>query len=76
VSYQWRNDIGGSVYNLGFLAQDIEKIIPEAVVAPKNDTETYGMKYTELIPVLVKAIQEQQKLIEELNRRINDLKKN
>jgi hypothetical protein len=69
----------------------MEQIIPDAVVhsytsdeeiqnARKEkgielDRETYGVKYTELIPVLVKAIQEQQDLIEKMQKEINELKK-
>ena len=47
----------------------MKKIIPEAIVVPTNG-DALGMKYNELIPVLVKAIQEQQKEIEELKKLI------
>ncbi len=67
VKYQWKNESGNSPYNIGFLAQDIHKIIPEAVVIPTNG-DAMGMKYNELIPVLVKAIQEQQAMIEALKK--------
>jgi hypothetical protein len=45
---------------IGFIAQDVEKILPSIVVTEPNADKTKGMKYSELIPVLVKAIQEQQ----------------
>lgn len=45
---------------IGFIAQDMEKILPSVVVTEANAEKTKGMKYSELIPVLVKAIQEQQ----------------
>jgi len=45
---------------MGFVAQDVEKILPSVVVTEANTEKTKGMKYSELIPVLVKAIQEQQ----------------
>jgi hypothetical protein len=45
---------------MGFVAQDVEKILPSVVVTEGNSEKTKGMKYSELIPVLVKAIQEQQ----------------
>ena len=49
---------------LGFIAQEVEKIIPELV---KTDSE--GMKsvdYISVIPVLVEALKNQQKQIDEL----------
>jgi hypothetical protein len=45
---------------MGFIAQDVEKLLPSVVVTEDNAEKTKGMKYSELIPVLVKAIQEQQ----------------
>ena len=44
----------------------METIVPEAVDVPKTAADYYGMKYNELIPVLTKAIQEQQAQIEAL----------
>ncbi|MEZ4722256.1 MAG: tail fiber domain-containing protein [Flavobacteriales bacterium] len=64
---------------LGFIAQDVEAIIPEMVM--KDSSGVYSLQYSELIPVLTKAIQEQQALIEELSssnqtqqRELNELK--
>lgn len=64
---------------VGLIAQDVEKVLPEIVkdvTAPqfsKNKQEknvekrTFkAINYTELIPVLINAIQEQQKQIEDL----------
>ncbi|HMP91587.1 MAG TPA: hypothetical protein PKD90_01860 [Phnomibacter sp.] len=45
------------------------KLIPEVVVVPE-DGSAMGMKYSELIPVLIKAIQEQQKEIEKLKKHL------
>lgn len=89
VSWQWKDERIPYGTSLGFLAQDMEKIVPEIVVKPtaadfeecarrkkENGAEgqpTMGMKYAELIPVLTKAIQEQQAMIEELNAKIKKL---
>ena len=56
----------------GFLAQDLLTLFPE-VVAYDSATDVYGVKYTEMIPVIVAAIKEQQKIIEDQNRVIQDL---
>ena len=50
---------------LGFLAQDLEKILPEAVLYDK-DQDRYYIEYNTLIPVIVEAMKEQQAQIEEL----------
>jgi hypothetical protein len=50
---------------LGFLAQDLEKILPEAVLY-KEDEDRYYIEYNALIPVIVEAIKEQQIKIDEL----------
>jgi hypothetical protein len=53
---------------IGFIAQDWQSSYPEVVA---TDTDgTLGMNYTETIPVLLKAIQEQQAIIEALTARI------
>jgi hypothetical protein len=43
---------------LGFTAQDMQKIVPEVVDVPKDSSAMMGIRYTELVPVLAKAIQE------------------
>lgn len=73
VQYNWKSNPTNDL-QIGFLAQDIQKIVPEAVVVPQNG-DPLGMKYNELIPVLVKAIQEQQKRIEELEKIVKILQK-
>jgi hypothetical protein len=64
VDYQLKsNDLS----QIGFVAQDLMPIVPEAVMGIEGDLEkgeTLGVNYTMLIPVLTKAIQEQQALIE------------
>ena len=65
VTYNWKSQPTTN-HMVGFLAQELEQVVPEAVVAPKAAGEYYGVKYEELIPVLTKAIQEQQAQIESL----------
>jgi hypothetical protein len=63
--YTWKKDAGADKpRKLGFIAQEIEKVIPELV---KTDSE--GMKsvdYIGVVPVLVEALKNQQKQIDEL----------
>lgn len=55
---------------LGFLAQDVEKVIPEAVNID-DSTGVYTISYSRIIPVLVEAIKEQQGQIEALKEVLN-----
>ena len=59
----------------GFIAQDTETIDDDNVLVqkPTNEEDNYTMNYKALIPVLVKAMKEQQKKIDELERKINIL---
>jgi len=50
------------------IAQDVKKVLPEAVAI--SPTGTLGLAYTDVIPLLVAAIQEQQALILALTTRI------
>jgi hypothetical protein len=59
------------IVNLGFIAQDVLPIIPEAVQSDMDgEKEYYAMNYQNLVPVLVKAIQELSKQNEELSNRL------
>ena len=69
VTYNWKKEPNTNKM-VGFIAQDMEQLVPEAVEAPNATGEYYGMKYTELIPVLTKAIQEQQLQIEQLKKEL------
>lgn len=63
----------------GFLAQEVEQAAHAAgfdfsgVDKPKNDHDLYGLRYAEFVVPLVKAVQEQQEMIEELKNEINKL---
>ena len=56
---------------IGFIAQEVESVVPE-VVDGEDGEKTLG--YGVLTAVLVKAIQEQQTIIEAQTTSINDLK--
>jgi len=73
VKYSWKTDETNKE-NLGLIAQDVEKVFPQVVDESKSfsetdDTKYLSLRYTELIPVLVKAIQELKLEIEELKNK-------
>jgi hypothetical protein len=69
VSFAWNDEPDSE--RLGLIAQEVGEIIPE-IVRGEESEGMLEMNYTELIPVLIRAIQEQQAQIEELQRRIGD----
>lgn len=63
--YQIRGQEGDE-YSLGLIAQEVQNIVPEVVsqMSDKGDDKNYlGIAYSELIPVLIGAIQDQQDII-------------
>ena len=61
---------------LGFIAQDVQPILPQAYVEQKSGDSTFiGLQDRPFIAALVKAIQEQQALITSLTARIEALER-
>jgi hypothetical protein len=72
VSYRLISNADNEKKSYGFIAQEVEKVIPD-VIGTRHD----GMKimnYNDLISVLTKAIQEQQAIIKTQTNEIEQLK--
>ena len=67
VTFLWKapKDDGMKGSQIGFIAQDVEPVLPEVVITEHNAEKTLGLRYDSLIPVLAKAIQEQQAAFQE-----------
>jgi hypothetical protein len=72
VYFNWVN-YPDSHRQIGFMAQDLEKVLPEVVVKDKDGR--YGMAYGNLSAVLVNAIKEQQTVINDLKIHNTDMQK-
>jgi len=59
---------------IGLIAQDIQKILPQAV--KKDDNGRLNLDYNQMIPLLIEAIKDQQKQIETMKLEIRKLIKN
>jgi trimeric autotransporter adhesin len=63
----------------GFVAQDVEKAAQESnfdfsgITKPKTSTDLYSLSYESFVVPLVKAVQEQQAIIEKQQQKIDDL---
>lgn len=60
--------------SIGFIAQELNEVIPEAANPPSDDMkDLWTVSYTKIIPVLVKAMQEQQAIIDNQDSQIEVL---
>ena len=77
------NEIGSEIYDtsvrhVGVSAQQIQKVLPEAVVsAPINvvnngDSDYLTVKYEKLVPLLIEAIKELNEKVEKLEQKLSD----
>lgn len=57
--------------DVGVVAQEVEKVVPEAVVNKESGFK--GVKYEKLIPLLIECIKDQQTQIADLQERIKDM---
>ena len=81
------NYIGDDLKQLGVIAQELEEVFPglvydtpDSTITNKKEvftgTSTKGVKYSIFVPMLVKAMQEQQVIIEDFKSRLKILEKN
>lgn len=79
VSYNKRLSFDTDEYNkkeIGFIAQEVQEILPDLVSEGPDENKTLSLDYNSMIPILTKAIQEQQVLIEALKAKVERLESN
>ncbi len=85
VTFMWRapdqRTVGKSLAlplgerQIGFIAQELQPVVPEAVVAPKTGSDgTYAVDASRLVPILVEAVKAQQAEIAALKTEVADLR--
>lgn len=52
--------------SFGMIAHELQEIVPEAVFGVKDGEVMQGVDYMKLLPISIKAIQEQQCIINQL----------
>ncbi len=65
VSFAWKKD---GKKDIGVVAQNVEKVLPELVGTGKDGMKT--VKYGNIVAVLIEAVKEQQKEIEDLKKKV------
>ena len=63
---------GNEGHDVGVIAQEVEKVLPEVVQTRKSGYK--AVKYEKMIPLLIQSIKEQQEQIEDLKKEVEELK--
>jgi hypothetical protein len=72
VTYDWKDDVEekgflpSMKHETGVIAQEVQKVIPDAVVPAPFDNEYLTVQHEKIIPVLIEAIKELKAEIDEL----------
>jgi len=78
VNFTWNNlkedDVRYNKQQMGFIAQEVEPIVPE-VVTYAEDTDEYAINYGQITALLTEAIKEQNTVINTLKEELEYLKK-
>ena len=66
-NYEWKSD---KTRMDGVIAHELAEILPYAVTGVKDGAEMQGVDYSKIVPILIKAIQEQQEQIDSLKNQM------
>ena len=74
IFFEWKEGYDEKVQNkinIGVIAQEVQRVLPEIV--KERDDGYLAIKYEQLIPVLIEGMKEQQKQIDELKQKLEEL---
>jgi hypothetical protein len=73
IQFNWSEKQNTYVgHDIGLIAQQVQSIAPEIVI--ERPDGFLAMKYDKMVPLLVGAIQDQQKIIDEMRAELDELK--
>ncbi len=67
VTFDWKPEHGGA-HDVGFVAEEVGKVVPEIVTWEKDGTWAQGLAYDRITALAVEAIKEQQRQSESLQQ--------
>lgn len=70
VSFDWKKD---GKHDIGLIAEEVGEVIPEVVAYEDNGTDAKSVDYARLVAVLIEAVKEQQKQLEDQRKTIDAL---
>jgi hypothetical protein len=69
VNFRWKPEYGGTE-DIGFLAEEVARVVPEVVDRDERTGETLGMDYGRLTALLVEALKQHVRTQEQVNARL------
>ncbi len=76
VEFDWNEKSPGWArergHDVGVVAQEVQKVIPEIVVERKNGY--LGVDYKRIVPLLIESVKDLKKQVENLNEEVKELK--
>ncbi len=69
-SYFWKNR-EQEYKSIGLIAQEVQPIIKEIVHTRDDEEQSLSISYSELIPILINAVKEQEAKIQELEQQLS-----
>lgn len=70
VGFDWKKS---DQSDFGFIAQEVQKTIPEIVKSTTTDEKILTVDYVKILPFLLEGIKQQQKEIEDLERKLHQI---
>lgn len=71
VTYNFKNTLNKNDRHIGLIAQEVEPHLPELVSTTTSPESFKSVRYSNTVAVLIEAIKEQQKQIDELKKQIS-----
>jgi hypothetical protein len=80
VTFDWKDDIFNeskrNKNDIGFIAQELEQVIPQAISDTSHESTSYkSIKFERILPYLVGSIQKLENIIDKQNQHIKSLEK-
>jgi|TARA_B100000073_G_scaffold147532_1_gene121450 hypothetical protein len=72
-TFDWNEKSNKTGHDVGLIAQEIEQVLPEAVVT--RDNGYLAVDYHKVVPLLVEAIKELSTKVDSLEQKLNDIDK-
>ena len=71
VTFDWK-DSGRR--DIGLIAEEVGKVVPEVVTYEDNGVDAKSLDYAHLVALIIEAIKEQQRMINDQRRDLEDIK--
>jgi len=67
--FDWKKEHGGK-HDVGLVAEEVQKVLPEVVENDPVDPRPKYLRYDKIVPVLVEAVKEQQRRMDSLKKEL------